>query len=110
MGNSVPINVPQVFIDSNNPSLAGFEPLKRSKVDVENACSPPASLPACSGAGTINGDVIVPCVHRNVGAFDIPAKTKPVFHDLNKVTKFCESLVGHYELSDEKYIATNFPI
>ena len=78
VGTSVPIiipQVPQVFIDSNNPPLAGIETLNHSKVDVKKACSPPARLTAGSGAGTINGDFTVPCVHWNVGAFDISVET-----------------------------------
>ena len=42
------------------------------------------------------------------GAFNIPAKTKPVFHNLNKVNEFCESHVGHYELGDEKVHRNKF--
>ena len=98
----MPLNVPQVLIDSNNPPLAGKEPLKRSKVYVKNMCSPPASLRAGSGTGRINSDVTVPCVRQNVGAFDISAKNNAVIHDLNKVNNFYGSQVDYYMLGDER--------
>ena len=51
------------------PPFVGLEPLKRQKDDIESACRPPVCLSGGEGAGTINGDVTVPCVNDKVDAF-----------------------------------------
>ena len=68
-GSPVPTFVPSVSKSNVTPPFVGFEPLKRQKVDIENACRPPFCFSADSGAGTINGDVNASCVNDKVDAF-----------------------------------------
>ena len=58
-----------ISIDIVQPPFVGLEPLKRHKDSIETACTPPVCLPAGEGAGTINGDVTVPCVNDRADAF-----------------------------------------
>ena len=51
------------------PPFVGLEPLKQQKDDIECACRPPVCLSAGKGAGTINGDVTVPCVNDKADVF-----------------------------------------
>ena len=79
---------PEVPKSNVIPPFLGVVPLKRQKVNIENACRPPVSLSADSGAGTINGDVTTICVNDKVDAFDGSQKSKVEYHNFNCLNEF----------------------
>ena len=75
---------PQVSIHHVNPPFVGLEPLKRQKVNIENACKPPVCLLADSKAGMINGDVTTTCIRQlfrgpHFIISTMQAETTPIF-------------------------------
>ena len=101
-------NVPHDIIKRNNPPLVGFDELKRSKVVVENACSPPTSLLANSGTGMINGDVTAFCVRQDVSAFDRSNESKVEFHNLYCKDEFSATQEDANLLGDSKIYRNDF--
>ena len=76
VGNPVPGSNLGISKSNVMPPFVRLEPLKRQKVDIECECRPPVCLSAGSGAGTINGDVTVPCVNDEADAFGGPQEYK----------------------------------
>ena len=88
----VPLYSLQTPINSVNPPVVGFEPLKRQKVNFETACRPPVCLSAYLGAGTINGDVTASCVNDKVDAFDESQENKVEYSELTYLNDFSDSV------------------
>ena len=70
------------------PPFVGLEPLKRHNIDIECECRPPVCLAADSGAGTINGDVTVPCVNDKADVFGGPQEYKVDYPNLTCHNEF----------------------
>ena len=66
------------------PPFVGLEPLKRQKDSIETACRPPAG----EGAGTINGDITVPCVNDKADAFGGLRENKVDYSNLTCQNEF----------------------
>ena len=91
VGNPVPGSSLGISKIDVQPPFVGLEPLKRHKNDIENACRPPVCLSSGEGAGTINGDVTVPCVNDKADAFSGSHEDKVDFRKLTCHNEFLES-------------------
>ena len=78
----MPLFSPSISKSNITPPFVGFEPLKRQKVNIENACRPPVCPSADLGAGMINGDVTASCVNDKVDAFDGSQDNKVEYRNL----------------------------
>ena len=88
VGNPVPgssLGISKIHVQ---PPFVGLEPLKRQKDNIEYACRPPVCLPAGEGAGTIKGDVTVPCVNDKADAFGGLLENKVDFSNLTCQNEF----------------------
>ena len=91
MGNPVPGSSLGISKSNVEPPFVGLEPLKRQKVDIENACRPSVCLTADLGAGMINGDVTVPCVNDKADAFGGSQEYKVKYRKLTCHNEFSGS-------------------
>ena len=102
MGNPVPGSSLGLSKSNVKPPFVGLEPLKRQKVDIESACRPPVCLTADSGAGTINGDVTVPCVNDKVDAFGGSQEDKVDYRNLTCHNEFSSPYNGNEAMYEVK--------
>ena len=88
VSNSVPGSTLGISKIDVQPPFVGLEPLKRQKDDIETACRPPVCLSTGEGAGTINGDVTVPCVNDKADAFGGSQENKVDYLNLTCLNEF----------------------
>ena len=94
VGNPVPGSSLGISKIDVQPPFVGLEPLKRQKDSIETACGPPVCLPAGEGAGTINGDVTVPCVNDKADAFGGFLENKVDYSNLTCQNEFVSGCLG----------------